>query len=120
MSAIEKRAYSDCLSGSWLASREGVDPGVIDARRRAGELIAVRPEGSAEWLYPAWQFAEGAPRPAIARIVRVARSLGITDSRLYEILAMPMGLRRSSRLADLILEDRADEVVDAIRRAASS
>jgi hypothetical protein len=112
-------AYPDCLSASWLASREGVDPGVIDAKRRAGELIAVRPEGSAEWLYPAWQFAEGEPRSAIARIVRVARGLGIADSRLYEILAMPMGLRGSSRLADLIVEDRVDEVVDAVRRTAS-
>ena len=48
--------YEDCLPGTWLAARLAVDPFLIDAMRRDGELVAVREPGSTEWLYPGWQF----------------------------------------------------------------
>jgi len=107
--------YSDCLTGSWLAERLGVDPLEIDAMRRAGELIGVRKPGSNDWLYPPWQFSGWRPRPAIPRIVRLARAGGMGETRLYEILTAPLGLRGSRRLADLLKEGRDDEVVEAVR-----
>src|SRR5215471_5964754 len=46
------------LTGPWLAQRLGIDPVALDVRRRAGEVFAVLPEGSPDWVYPAWQFDE--------------------------------------------------------------
>src|SRR5574340_324949 len=100
MPSTGRDRYSDCLTGAWLAERLGADPLEIDAMRRAGELIGVRRPGESDWLYPPWQFADRRPRPAIARIVRVARDSGVGETRLYEILTAPLGLRGSRRLAD--------------------
>jgi hypothetical protein len=118
MGGAETR-YSTTLPAPWLAARLAVDPARIDALRRAGELIAVRDPGSAEWRYPAWQFDAGRPRPSIARVVAAARENGIDESRLYDLLTTPLGLRAGGRrLVDLLLEGRDDEVVAAVRSAA--
>jgi hypothetical protein len=91
--------------------------------RRAGELIAVRPAGSAEWLYPAWQFAGGEPRPVVRRILTAARTAKLDERRLYDVLTAPLGLGVRSdgarRLADLIVSGADDQVVAAVRSAAS-
>ena len=89
--------------------------------RRAGELIAVRPPGAPEWLYPAWQLSNGAPRPVVSRIVTAARERGLGEQRLYDLLTMRAGLGRRSgserRLADLIAEGEDDQIVAAVRAA---
>jgi hypothetical protein len=108
----------EAIPATWLAQRMGVDPARIDARRRAGELIAVREQGSSEWRYPAWQFSEGTTRPGVVRIIGAAREVGMTESRLYELLVTPLGLRGDGRrLVDLLVEGRDDEVVAAVRAA---
>jgi hypothetical protein len=108
------------LPATWLAARLAVDPARIDAMRRAGELIAVREPGSTEWRYPAWQFDAGRPRPAVARVVAVARESRVDESRLYALMTMPLGMRKDGRtLVDLLLEGRDDEVVAAVRTAAA-
>jgi hypothetical protein len=110
------RRYPDSLPASWLAARLGIEPTMLDAMRRDGELVAVREPGSQEWLYPAWQFDGAKPRHAIPRIVHVARESEIDEARLYEILTAPRGLvgdRR--RLVDLLDEGREDEVVALVR-----
>jgi len=115
MAVRTRDPYADCLTGSWLAERLAIDPLAIDAMRRNGELIGVRKPGSTEWLYPPWQFSEWRPRPSVPRIVSAARTAGIGETRLYEILTAPLGLRRERRLADLLKEGRDDEVVEAVR-----
>jgi len=121
MSATPTATYNDCLGASWLSARLGVDTARIDRMRRAGELIAVRPAGGSEWLYPAWQFSDGEPRPAVSRIVTAARDRGLDEQRLYDVLTMRAGLGRRSgserRLADLIAEGEEDRVVAAVRAA---
>jgi hypothetical protein len=107
----------ECLSASWLAERFAVDPARIDAMRRAGELIAVREQGSTGWLYPAWQLDGREPRRVIARIVAAARESGLDETRLYQMLTMPLGLTGRRRLVDLIAEGRDEEVVQAVRNA---
>lgn len=115
MSAGET-TYSTTLPATWLASRTAVEPARIDAMRRAGELIAVRETGSTEWRYPAWQFDAGKPRPSVTRVVAAARESGIDETRLYDLLTTPLGLRHGGRrLVDLLLEGREDEVVAAVR-----
>jgi hypothetical protein len=110
--------YASAVPATWLASRMAIDPSRIDAMRRAGELIAVREAGSTEWRYPAWQFDAGTPRPAVARVVAAARESGVDETRLYELLTAPLGLRDGGRrLVDLLLEGRDDEVVTAVRSA---
>lgn len=116
MSSVEaKELRRECLSASWLAERFAVDPGRIEAMRRSGELIAVRAEGSTEWLYPTWQLQGREPRRVVARIAVAARENGLDEARLYEVLTGRLGLRGESRLVDLILEGRDDEVVAAVR-----
>jgi hypothetical protein len=119
MTTTENR-YATMVAATWLAARLAVDPAQIDAMRRAGELIAVREPGSTEWRYPAWQFeAAGRPRPSIARVVAAARDVGMDESRLYDVLTTPLGLRGGGRrLVDLLLEGRDDDVVAAVRSAA--
>jgi hypothetical protein len=107
----------ECLSASWLAERFAVDPARIEAMRRAGELIAVREEGSVEWLYPTWQLDGREPKRVVARIVEAARESGLDEARLYEVLTAPLGLRGERRLVDLIREGRDEEVVAAVRAA---
>ena len=106
LSTVATDPYADCLSASWLSARLGIDVARIDAMRRAGELIAVRPEGSTEWRYPAWQFAGGVPRPAVPRILAAARAAKLDERRLYDVLTAPLGLgargEGAKRLADLI------------------
>ena len=110
--------YASAVPATWLAARMAIDPSRIDALRRAGELIAVREAGSTEWRYPAWQFDAGTPRPAVARVVAAARESGVDETRLYELLTAPLGLRDGGRrLVDLLLEGREDEVVTAVRSA---
>lgn len=116
MSPATDERYEGALPATWLAARMAVDPAHIDAMRRAGELIAVREPGSSEWRYPAWQFDHGRPRNGVARVVATARSRGMDDATLYDLLTAPLGLRDSGRrLADLLQEGRDDEVVAAIR-----
>ncbi|CAN5123511.1 hypothetical protein BH09ACT13_BH09ACT13_08860 [soil metagenome] len=107
----------ECLTASWLAERLAVDPTPIEEMRRAGELIAVREEGSTEWLYPAWQLDGREPKRVVARLVATARESGLDETRLYELLATPTGLTgQRRRLVDLILEGRDEEVVAEVRR----
>jgi hypothetical protein len=121
LSTLATDRYADCLSASWLSARLGIDVARIDAWRRAGELVAVRPEGSTEWFYPAWQFAGGEPRPVVRRIVAAARAAQLDDRRLYAVLTAPLGLGArgdgAKRLADLIASGADDQVVAAVRSA---
>ena len=109
--------YDDCLSGSWLAERLGIDARRIDGMRRGGELIGVRPEGSSAWLYPAWQFRAGRPHAAVPRIVAAASEAGLDEARLYEVLTLRLGLATDDkkRLADLLADGADDQVVTAVR-----
>ena len=107
--------YADCLPATWLAARLAVDPAKIDILRRSGELIALREPGSTEWLYPAWQFEAWKPRRGVARVVAAAREAGLDETRLYDLLTMPLGLTGRRRLVDLLHEGREDEVVEAVR-----
>jgi hypothetical protein len=116
MSTLERRnRYDECLSASWLSARLGVDTVRIDTMRRSGELIAVRREGSSEWLYPAWQFRAGRPRQGLARVVTAAREAGLDDDGLYEAMTMRLGLGGGRRLADLLAAGEVDRVVAALR-----
>ena len=103
------------MPATWLAARLAIDPFLIDAMRRDGELIAVRETGSTEWLYPGWQFDGREPRPVIPRIVRAAREKGLDEARLYTILTAPLGLGGERRVYELLLEGRDDEVVELVR-----
>jgi hypothetical protein len=120
MAKMTRTRYEECLTGSWLAVRLGIDPLRIDAMRRSGELIAVREPGSTVWLYPAWQFSETKPRRVVVRVVQAAREAGLDESRLYDVLTAPLGLRGDRRLVDLIVEGRDEDVVEAVRRESSS
>jgi len=107
--------YADCLPATWLAVRLAVEPAKLDVLRRSGELIAVREHGSAEWLYPAWQFEAGKPRRGVARVLAAAREAGVDETRLYDLLTTRLGLTGRRRLVDLLHEGREDEVVEAVR-----
>ncbi|HUQ22240.1 MAG TPA: hypothetical protein VM049_04425 [Gaiellaceae bacterium] len=106
----------ESLSGSWLSTRLGVGTQRLDAMRRAGELLGVRRPGGQDFLYPAWQFApDGKPLPVIERLVRAGRAAGLTDERLYELLAARTGISGDSRLADALREGKDEYVLSVVR-----
>ncbi|MDX6397759.1 MAG: hypothetical protein QOJ43_1167 [Gaiellaceae bacterium] len=109
----------ESLSGSWLSTRLGVGTHRLDAMRRAGELLGVRRPGGYDFLYPGWQFGpDGKPRAVMPRLVQAGRSAGLSDERLYEVLAARTGISGEQRLADAVREGR-DEYVLSVVRASS-
>jgi hypothetical protein len=100
------------LSASWLSTKLGVDTVALNAMRRAGELIGVRPEGSREWLFPAWQFdVDGRVTPDVRRVLDTARDLGLSGARLNSLLDRRSGLTGGECLLDDLLGGRIDHVV---------
>jgi len=109
--------FDRALSASWLSTRWGVDTVRINAMRRAGELLAVRPPGTTDWRYPAWQFdAGGALRPEVRRVLDLARSRGLDGDGLNEFLQRRSGMTGRSRLLDELLAGRVDHVEAALSR----
>ena len=109
------------LPASWLASRLRLDETEIERLREQGELIAVRPTGDGEWLYPVWQFGpRGAIPQGVRDAVRAARVAGLGEDRLIALLRRRVGLMGGGRLLDLLFEGRSDAVIDAIRAAAAT
>ena len=110
------RSDSNAFTTSWLAARLGADPARIEARRRAGELFAVR-EGL-EHVYPSWQFGpEGEPLPAVERLLATAREAGMDDSELDSFLNRRAGVG-GPRMWELVREGRVDYVLSSLRSAA--
>jgi hypothetical protein len=116
---LATRIADDSLSASWLAVRLGMEPLRLEAMRRAGELIAYRPDGAHEHYYPLWQFDEDwRPLPIVPRLVREGRERGLAENRLYEILAGRSGISAGGgRLAQSLREGRDEHVLEAVRRA---
>ena len=108
------------MSASWLSTRWGVDTVRINAMRRSGELLAVRPAGTQEWRYPSWQFAgDGSVKPDVARVLAAARERGIDSERLTEIIHRRSGMTGSARLVDELLAGHVDHVLAAVRAVSS-
>jgi hypothetical protein len=106
----------ESLSGSWLSTRLGVGTHRLDAMRRAGELLGVRRPGGYDFLYPGWQFEpDGKPRPVMQRLMQAGRGAGMSDERLYEVLAARTGISGDERLADALREGRDEYVLSVVR-----
>jgi hypothetical protein len=115
---LRTRLSTEALTGSWLATRTAIEPRLIEAMRRDGELIGVRPPGSSEHYYPLWQFDEDwRPLPAVKRITDAARERGLDENRLYEVLSTRLGLGGEQRLASALRAGNVDRVVAAVRSA---
>ena len=108
----------EALSASWLSTKLGVDTVMINAMRRAGELVAVRPAGSQEWLFPAWQFGpDGGLRPEVERALQAARMKGLRPEQLGALLERRSGMTGGERLRDDLVAGRMDHVLAAIAAA---
>jgi hypothetical protein len=104
------------LTGPWLAQRLGIDPIALEARRRAGELFAVRQEGAEDWLYPAWQFGEDfRVKPEVEGVLATAREAGVSPARFEQLLARRVGLAGGETARDLLLRGHPGPLLDAIR-----
>ena len=113
---VDVALTDESLSGSWLSTRLGVGTQRLDAMRRAGELLGVRRPGGYDYLYPAWQFApDGKPRQGIRQLITTARGNGMSDERLYEVLAGRTGISGGARLADALRDGRDDYVLSVVR-----
>ena len=119
MRPVNGRRSSEDYTGAWLAMKLGIEPRLLDVRRRAGELLGVQAVKGGDYVYPAWQFGpDGRARPEVARAIRAAREAGLRDDELYELLLRRDGLTGGGRLADALREGRADHVLAAIAAAA--
>ena len=109
---MDGRQIRTGFTGSWLSATLGLDPIALEARRRAGELIAYRPKGEREWVYPAWQFAPGGQvRPEVQEVLARAREAGVSSDGVFELLASRVGMTDDRRLADLLLAGDLDAVL---------
>jgi hypothetical protein len=119
MRVVDGRLARESLSGSWLSTRLGVGTQRLDAMRRGGELLGVRRPGGQDYLYPSWQFApDGKPLPSIPELIRAARGAGMSDERLYEVLAARTGISGEERLADALRQGRDAYVLSVVRSSA--
>jgi hypothetical protein len=111
----------ESLSTSRLASRLGLQPAHVEARRRAGELLGIRPPGRWEYLYPAWQFNGGGKAlPIVQELLREARRARMDDGELYEVLTRRVGLVGGERLVDHMREGRGRFVLESVKAAGRS
>jgi hypothetical protein len=109
------------LTASWLSVRFGSDPMSIDARRRAGQLVAYRPGGGAEHVFPLWQFApSGEVLPEVEYVLEHARAAGLSGGELVALLSRRVGLTGSERFLDLLLAGGVSHVLAEIDRAAAA
>lgn len=108
----------DGLTASWLAVSLGVDPGVLRAMRRGGELVAV-PHDSGD-VFPSWQFGRDMrPIEGLERVIHAGREAGLDERRLVDLLEhRRAGLVGERRLVDLLREGHLDAVLAAIGAAA--
>ena len=115
---VPKHLSTEALTGSWLSVRTALEPRLIEAMRRDGELIAVRPRGAREYYYPVWQFDEDwRPLPGVKRITDAARERGLDENQLYDVLSRRQGLGGDQRLGSALRGGNVDRVVAAIRSA---
>jgi hypothetical protein len=106
------------LSAPWLSTKLGVDTVRLNAMRRAGELIGVRPEGAREWRFPAWQFDDdGQVTPDVRRVLDTARELHVSGEQLNRLLDRRSGMTGGESLLDDLLAGRVDHVVATLRAA---
>ena len=108
---------AESLSTGWLASRIGVDPGRIEAMRRAGELLGVRDPAGREYRFPAWQFNGGRTAlPVVQELIGAARAAGVDDDTLYEIFNRRSGMG-GRRLTEYLKAGDYEYVRRAVRSA---
>jgi hypothetical protein len=104
---------SSSLSTSWLGARTGLDPGRLETLRRRGELLGM-PAGD-HFEFPSWQFGQdGRPLPALAHVISAARSVGIDDGRLVQLLNRRAGLSPGRCLGDALRDGNVEHVVSVI------
>jgi hypothetical protein len=105
---------NDSLSTSWLGTRLGRDPQALDRLRKAGQILGVRRNGG--YAFPAWQFdAQGRILDGIPQAIAAARSAGVTDERLAELLQVRVGLRSDRRLVDSLRDGNVEHVLGVVR-----
>ena len=106
------------LPGSWLAIKLGVEPRRLEARRRAGELLAVPGADGDDHLYPMWQFGpDGRVLPAVTHVLAAARPAGLGAEDLSALLRR-RHMTGGGRLLDALREGREGPVLAAINGAA--
>jgi hypothetical protein len=94
----------------------GVEPLKLETRRRAGELVAVREDGT--YVYPSWQFGPDAqPLPWLPRLTAAAREAGLDDDRLDALMSRRIGLTSDRRLVDAVRAGEEESVLRAVRAA---
>jgi hypothetical protein len=107
---------SNSLSASWLGARTGIDPHRLEMLRRRGELLGVLVGDHYE--YPSWQFGpDGQTLPSLTRVLSTARSVGISDERLVQLMCARAGLGSGRCLGDALRDGNVEHVVSVVLSA---
>jgi hypothetical protein len=109
---------NDSLTTSWLGIRLGRDPQSLERLRKAGQILGVRRGGG--YAFPAWQFDEqGRVIDGIPQAIAAARSAGVSDDRLAELLEVRVGLASGQRLVDSLRDGNVSHVLGVVRAQAA-
>ena len=73
-----------------------------------------------DYAFPAWQFdAHGRVLATLPYVIRVARSLGLSDERLAEVFELRLGLTADRRVRDSLRDGNVERVLTVVRGAAA-
>jgi hypothetical protein len=81
--------------------------------RRAGQVLGVRRNGG--YAYPAWQFDDhGRVLDGIPQAIAAARSAGVPDERVAELMQARVGLGGERRLVDSLRDGNVGRALDVV------
>jgi len=84
--------------------------------RFGGRLLPIDTRTAARWGSVTGESERrGKPLPVIERLVRAGRGKGLSDERLYEVLAARTGISGDARLADALRQGKDEYVLSVVR-----
>jgi hypothetical protein len=111
-----KEFVARSVPGSVLQERLGISRQRLGQLRAEGRLLGIAVPGQRELYYPAWQFGpDGAPLPALARVIRSAADAELGPETLDAVMVAP-GIGGLSPADRLKVGDEA-RVLDDVRAA---
>jgi hypothetical protein len=108
-----QRVRDESVSTGELA-KHGINRQVLEHRRKAGRLLALRVPFKRELVYPVWQFGgDGHPLESLGPLLEAAQEARLSPTDLHFVMTRTD--REGSSLADRLRDGEVDDVLVAVR-----